>query len=143
LPAANVKGSGGAGLSVHLAADRTAEVERAVAGLARPGVWYVERVGRSHLLRRVARHHDDPDDSVVLERQAHLKIALIRHFAGFTPASDLMCAGNEVAVNFLELGLRLFHLELLVSARLPKHLLAGLDATKGAARRHRFDIGIE
>jgi hypothetical protein len=54
-----------------------------------------------------------------------------------------MRVGNDVAVNFLELGLRLLQLELLVSARLLKHLPAGSDATKGAARRHRFDIGIE
>jgi len=96
-----------------------------------------------HLLRRVARHYDDPDDSVVLERQAQLEIALVRHFAGLTPASDLVCASNDFAVNFLELGLRLFHLELLVSARLLKYLPAGLDATKRATRRHRFHIGIE
>jgi hypothetical protein len=51
-----------------------------------------------------------------------------------------MRAGNDVAVNFLERGLRLFQIELLVSARLLKHLLAGSDTNEGAARRHRFDI---
>jgi hypothetical protein len=85
----------------------------------------------------------DPDDPVVLECQAQRKVALIRDFTGFTPASDLMRAGNDVAVNFLERGLRLFQIELLVSARLLKHLLAGSDTNEGAARRHRFDIGIE
>jgi hypothetical protein len=89
------------------------------------------------------RHHHDPDDSVVVERQAHCKVTLIRHFAGFAPASDLMRPGNHVALDFLELRLCLFHGELLVSARLLKHLPARCDATKAAARRHRFDIGIE
>jgi hypothetical protein len=99
--------------------------------------------GGGFLLRWSPRHHHDPDNSVVLECQAHCKIPLIRDFAGFTPASDLMRAGNDVAFNFLELGLRLFHLELLVSPRLLKHLLAGLYATKGAARRHCFNIRIK
>ena len=50
---------------------------------------------------------------------------------------------DDVALNILELRLRLFHGELLVSARLLKYLPTRCDATKGAARRHRFDIGIE
>jgi hypothetical protein len=54
-----------------------------------------------------------------------------------------MRPGNDVALDFLELRLRLFHGELLVSARLLKHLSASRDATKGAAWRHSFDIGIE
>jgi hypothetical protein len=89
------------------------------------------------------RHHHDPDDSFVIERQAQSKVTLIRDFASFTPASDLMRPGNEVALNILEFRPRLFHGELLVSARLLKHLPASCDATKCAARRHRFDIGIE
>jgi hypothetical protein len=89
------------------------------------------------------RHHHDPDDSFVVKRQAHCKVALIRHLASFTPASGLMRPGNDVALKFFELGLRLFQNELLISARLLKHLPAGCDATKGAARRHSFDIGIK
>jgi len=54
-----------------------------------------------------------------------------------------MCSGDDVALNILELRLRLFHGELLVSARLLKHLPARGDTTKGAARCHGFDIGIE
>jgi len=81
--------------------------------------------------------------SFVGERQAHGKVTLIRHFASFTPTSDLTRPGNDVALDILELRLGLFHGELLVSARLLKHLPARCDATKGAARRHRFDIGIE
>jgi hypothetical protein len=54
-----------------------------------------------------------------------------------------MRPGNDVALNILELRLRLFHGELLVSDRLLKHLPASRDATKGAARRHGFDIGIK
>jgi hypothetical protein len=50
---------------------------------------------------------------------------------------------HDVALDILELGLRLFHGELLVSARLLKHLPASRDTTKGAARRHGLDIGIE
>jgi hypothetical protein len=50
---------------------------------------------------------------------------------------------NDVPLNILELRLRLFHSELLVSARLLKHLPARCDATKAAAWRHSFDIGIE
>jgi hypothetical protein len=90
-----------------------------------------------------AGHHHDPDDSFVVERQAHCKVTLIRYFAGFTPASDLVRPGDDVALDFLELRLCLFHGELLVSARLFKHLSARCDASKGAARGHGFDIGIE
>jgi hypothetical protein len=54
-----------------------------------------------------------------------------------------MRPGDDVALNISELRLRLFHGKLLVSARLLKHLPARRDATKAAARRHRFDIGIE
>src|SRR5262245_26521608 len=54
-----------------------------------------------------------------------------------------MRPGNDIALNVLELRLRLFDGELLVSARLLKRVLAGCDATKSAARRHGFDIGIE
>ena len=54
-----------------------------------------------------------------------------------------MRAGNDVALNILELRLRLFYGELLVSARLLKHLPARFDAAKGAAWRHGFDIRIE
>ena len=90
-----------------------------------------------------ARHHHDPDDSFVVQRQAHRKVPLIRHFAGFTPASDLVRTGNDVAVDVLELRLPLFHGELLVSARLLKHSPARHDASKGVARRHGLDIGIE
>ena len=89
------------------------------------------------------RHHHDPDDSFIIERQAQSKVTLIRDFASFTPTSDLMRPGNDVALGVLELRLRLFHGELFVSARLLKHLPARRDATKAAARRHRFDIGID
>jgi hypothetical protein len=54
-----------------------------------------------------------------------------------------MRPGDDVALNILELRLRLFHGELLVSACLLKHLPARCDATKAAAWRHSFDIGIE
>jgi hypothetical protein len=54
-----------------------------------------------------------------------------------------MRPGNDVALNILELRLRLVHGELLVSARLLKHLPARCDAAKTAAWRHSFDIGIE
>ncbi len=54
-----------------------------------------------------------------------------------------MRSGNDVALNFLELRFRLFHGELLVSARLLKHLPPRRDTTEGAARCHGFDIGIE
>ena len=53
-----------------------------------------------------------------------------------------MRPGNDVAVKLLELRLRLFHGELLVSARLLEYLPARCDATKGVARGHRFDIGM-
>jgi hypothetical protein len=41
-----------------------------------------------------------------------------------------MRPGNDVALNILELRLPLLHSELLVSARLLKHLPARCDATK-------------
>jgi hypothetical protein len=89
------------------------------------------------------RHHRDPHDSVVAKRQAQCKVTLVRHFACLTPASDLTRPDNDVVPNVLELRLRLFHGELLVSARLLKHLTTCGDATKGATWRHRFDIGVE
>ncbi len=58
--------------------------------------------------RRTARHHDDPDDLLVVERQADGEVALVRDFAGFTPASDLMRPGNDFVFDLLELGLGLF-----------------------------------
>jgi hypothetical protein len=90
-----------------------------------------------------ARHHHDPDDSFVVKRQAHRKVALICHLASFPPASGLMRPGNDVAFNILEFRLRLLQSELLISARLLKHLPAGCDATKRAAWRHSFDVGIK
>jgi hypothetical protein len=54
-----------------------------------------------------------------------------------------MRPGDDVALKLLELRLRLFHGELLVSARLIKHLPARCDTTKSGARRHGLDIGIE
>jgi hypothetical protein len=54
-----------------------------------------------------------------------------------------MRPGNDVALTILELRLRLFHGELLVSTRLLKHLPARGDATKAAPWRHNFHIGIE
>ena len=52
-----------------------------------------------------------------------------------------MRPGNDVALELLERRLRLFQGELLITARLLKHLPAGCAATKSAARRHSFDIG--
>jgi hypothetical protein len=102
------------------------------------------QLGSTRLRRRRApRHHHDSDDSFAVERQAHRKVTLIRHFAGFTPACDLVRPGNDVALDVLELRLCLFQRELLVSARLLKHLSARCDATKGAARRHGFDLRVE
>ena len=89
------------------------------------------------------RDHDDPDDSFVIERQAHRKVTLIRHLASFTPASCLVRPGDDVALSILELRLRLFQGELLVSPSLLKHLPACWDATKSATWRHGFYIGIE
>ncbi len=89
------------------------------------------------------RDHDDPDDSFLIERQAHGKVTFIRHFAGFAPASCLVRPGDDVALSILELRLRLFQDELLVSASLLKHLPACWNATKSAAWRHGFYIGIE
>jgi Bacterial transcriptional activator domain len=54
-----------------------------------------------------------------------------------------MRPGDNVAVELLELRLRLFQGELLVSGRLLKHLPACSDATKGAAGRHGLDVGVE
>jgi hypothetical protein len=54
-----------------------------------------------------------------------------------------MRSGEDLALDILELGLRLFHGELLVSGCLLKHLPARRDAAEGAARRHGFDVGIE
>src|SRR5919204_5940306 len=88
----------------------------------------VPRAGRLRS-RRAPRHHDDPDDSLIVERQAEGKVALVRDLAGFTPACDLMRPGNDVALDILELRLRLLHGEFLVSARLLKHLPARSDAT--------------
>ena len=88
-------------------------------------------------------HHDDSDDSSVVDRQAHYKVTLVRHFAGFTPASGLTRPGNDVALNMLELRLRLFHGELLIPTRLLKHLPARCDPANRATGRHGFDIRIE
>jgi hypothetical protein len=54
-----------------------------------------------------------------------------------------MRPGDDVALHIPELRLRLFHGELLVSARLLKHLPTRCDATKSAARRHGLDIGMQ
>jgi hypothetical protein len=88
-------------------------------------------------------HHNHPDDCFAVEPQAECEVALVCDFAGFTPTCDLMRSGNDVAIDLLELRLCLFHGELLVSARLLKHLSARCYATNAAARRHRVDIGIE
>src|SRR4030095_1639989 len=109
-----------------------------------PGVGHLNRRGQIAGLTKktrglsgfAPRQNHDSDDSLVVERQARCEVTLIRHFAGFTPASDLMRPGNDVALDLLELRLRLLHRELLVSARLLKHLPACCDATKAAARRH-------
>jgi hypothetical protein len=93
--------------------------------------------------RRAPRHHHDPDDFLVVERQAQGKVALIRDLARLTPASDLVRPGNDVPLDVLELWLRLLDGELLVSVRLLKHLPACCDPTKGRTWRHGFDVGIE
>jgi hypothetical protein len=54
-----------------------------------------------------------------------------------------MRPGNDLAFDLLEITLRLFHGELLVSARLLKHLPARCDATKRAAGSRGFNFGIE
>jgi hypothetical protein len=59
------------------------------------------------------------------------------------PVSDLTRPGNDVALNLLELRLRLFHSELLVPTRLLKHLPARCDTTNRATGRHGFDTRIE
>jgi len=94
-------------------------------------------------LPRAPRHHHEADDSFALERQAHGKVTLVRHFAGFTPARDLVSSRNHVAVDVLELGLRLVDRELLVAERLLQDLPACHDASNGPSRRHGFDVGIE
>ena len=71
------------------------------------------------------------------------EVALERDFARLTPASDLMRPGEDVPFGLLELGLRLFHGELLVSDRLLQGVPARCEAMKRAARRHGFDIGVE
>lgn len=90
-----------------------------------------------------SRQDHDPDDFLVVETQAQRNVALVRHFACFAPAGDLTSPGKDVAVNILELRLRLFHRESLVSARLLKHLPARRDATKGPARGNGLDTGVE
>jgi len=54
-----------------------------------------------------------------------------------------MRSGEKVAVDLTELGLQVFHRELLIPTGLPKHLPTCCDASKGVARRHGFDVGIE
>jgi hypothetical protein len=54
-----------------------------------------------------------------------------------------MSPGNDLAFDLLEITLRLFHGELLVSARRLKHLPARCDATKRAAGSRGFNIAIE
>jgi hypothetical protein len=51
-----------------------------------------------------ARHHQDSDDRVVVQRQAHRKVTLVRNFAGFTPASDSHASGRHVALELLSSG---------------------------------------
>jgi len=70
-------------------------------------------------------------------------LTLICQFAGLTPAGDLARSGKDVAVDILEVGLRLFHCEPLVAARLLEHLPTRCDAMKRVARRHGLDIGVE
>jgi hypothetical protein len=90
-----------------------------------------------------ARHHYHLHDSLIVEGQAHRDITLIRDLTRFTPPDDLMRSRNNVASDLLKLRLRLFGGELLISARLLKHLSACRNAEKTAARRDGFDIGIE
>jgi hypothetical protein len=54
-----------------------------------------------------------------------------------------MRPANDLTFNLLELRLRLFHNELLVSGRLLQDLLARGDATKRAARSRGLDVGVE
>src|SRR5215218_3191035 len=61
----------------------------------------------------------------------------------FHASERLVRPGNGVALDLLELEPRLFYSELLVSARLLKHLPARCDAAEGAARRQGLDIRIE
>ena len=53
-----------------------------------------------------------------------------------------MRPGNEIAIDFVKLRLRLFRGELLVPARFLKDTSARRDAAKSAARRDGFDIGV-
>src|SRR4029078_9449819 len=78
-----------------------------------------------------ARHHDDPHDPVVAKRQTDGYLTLIRHLARRRQASDLMLSGEKVAVDLTELGLQVFHRELLIPTGLPKHLPTCCDASKG------------
>src|SRR5581483_3540020 len=64
--------------------------------------------------RNAAGHHHDPDDSLLVERQAHRKVALVRHLAGLAPAGDLPRPGDDVAPIVLELGRCLLQDQLLV-----------------------------
>ena len=70
------------------------------------------------------RHHHDPDDALAIKRQPQCKVTLIRHGTSLTAASDLTRPDHNVALDILELNLRLFRGELLVSARLLKHVPA-------------------
>ena len=54
-----------------------------------------------------------------------------------------MRPGDYVALELLELRLRLFQGELLISGRLLKHLSTCSDAMKAAAWRHGLDVRIE
>ena len=92
---------------------------------------------------RAARHHDDPDDSLVAERQTEGKVALVRNLSGLTPAGDLVRPGKDVTFDRLEIRLGLLHLELLVSARLLEYFPTRCDASNGAARGGRIHIGIQ
>jgi hypothetical protein len=56
--------------------------------------------------------------------------SLVCDLVRFTPASDLSRPGNDVSLDLLEPRLRLFHGELVVSARLLKHLPARCDARR-------------
>jgi hypothetical protein len=122
---------------------RTIEEIAAAAGV-RYDVVLAIPLGATAPRRRCAPgHYDEFDDSLVVERQAHCDLTLIGHLASLAPASDLVRPGKDVALQILELGLRLFRRELLVSAGLLKHLPARCDAMKRVARRHGFDLGIE
>ena len=89
------------------------------------------------------RQQDDPDDSLVVDRQAEFKVALVCDFARLTPAGDLMRPGNDLAFNLLEIKARLLYGELMVSAGFLEHVPARFDAAKRAAGSRGFNIGIE